>query len=99
MKKVIIAPTPDDTVLIENVSSKKYYGTVINGDKGFISSEGYYDGPFFARCFSGLTHHNYWAFSTSPTLERCIEKIIRGGGGKVFEFDTWEELLRWALEK
>lgn len=98
MKEVILREPVQNVILVNNVDPMKYYG-IISQFKviGFITKIEYWTGEFIAKGFRELTNGNGWAIQNSDLTE--LIKYLINQEFKVYEFDTWQELLKWASEK
>ncbi len=100
MKKVAIAV---DVELVStcNLSDEKYYG-IVNScrEKGFITRYNYKSGNYLASSFSKMTYGNRFIVSLNND-QKCLKNFIElliNMGFEVFEFDTYQKLLRWGAE-
>ena len=82
----------------DQCSPEKYYGvsSLYCRAKGFIIQKGCRSEQFVTRCIEGITHGNGWDFS-ADTLQRTIALILENKNMRVYEFDTYQELLQWLL--
>ena len=96
MKQVIKTPVPENAVLIDKCSPKKYYGLVYKSvhhmNRAILTQIGYDSGQYFWLCVYGLNNGNY-AFTNKMSFNEALDC-----NGKIFEFDTPQELLKWAAE-
>lgn len=83
---------------ITEVDIIKYYGVVSWADKGFINREYYNRGKFKINTFDAITNGNGWSNYGCNNLENFI-RILLEDAFWVYEFDTWQELLEWAITK
>jgi hypothetical protein len=91
MKQVVkacVEITPD------KVSTDKYYGVTTDSRAGFITHNGT---EYKAFCFYYLTTGNSWSAFTSPSIQGLATMLLENGAFKIFEFDSWQELLKWGL--
>jgi hypothetical protein len=96
MKQVISNPNPQTYVSLKEVNSNLFYGVVAHGTKGFITRERYQAGDYFAACFNGVNCGSRWdAFH--GTFTQVFDGLLTNGNFKIYEFNTWQELLTWAL--
>ena len=96
-------PEPEAIIYASRASNEKYYGVVRGVDKGFICSDTYEgERDFRVRAFKGVTKGNLWRNTGTEgtfTLQRTIDWFLSGwGNSHVFEFNSWDELLRWAIK-
>jgi len=86
----------------EEVDGYKYYGFNIAGNSpGYIAAEDLVDSPrsFAPRFFEAMTTGNVYG-NTFRTLQECIEYLLDDRSDcEVFEFDSYQELLKWGSEQ
>ena len=97
MKKVILNESQVATIVLDDVTSDKYYGAQIRDRKGFISRQGYGQGDFRLYAVDSVTVGNAWSFFDFPILSTVISRIL-DANNNVFEFDTAKELFKWLAE-
>lgn len=103
-KQVILNTIPKDIVLHIEVNDKLYYGVQINENwRGFISNtDGYRrsnSGTYTVFTQSNLTKGNRWRAWDSQHLPILIKNILQSSiNKKVFQFDTFKELMEWVAE-
>jgi hypothetical protein len=104
MKQVVNEIVPPNVVSVHTVSPEKYYGVdygVVTylKSKGFISRENYRSGEYLILCPEEITKGNgFDSHRNFADLSKLIEKINESKF-EVYEFDTWEELFAWLMEK
>lgn len=84
----------EDEVSIDKVSVKKIYA--IKGIAGHIYKAHRISALKYA--FINIDASAEYAYPTQPSLQEAIKNAL-DYGYIVFQFDTQEEFLRWALEK
>ena len=99
MKKVIGHDDCLNTVDIDKVSQKKYYGVVnCRGDKGFIIKPIHGLEDYRIICVDWMNLGNYFLNTTNcPTLIALINSAMRLNFD-VYEFETYQALLQWLLQ-
>lgn len=97
MKQVLLFPPRSNFTLASQANDVLYYGaeTPCGGNRGFITQSKY--GLYDIRCLHGLTNGNGWDI-TASSLDKLIEKALNLNW-KVFEFETPEELMKWAMKE
>jgi len=98
MKEVVKA-IENSMVDINNVNTDKYYGVMLyDGSAGQIIGNdlALTNNTFEAKFFAHSTDGNPWT-SKYSSLKDCIKSILNESSmNKVFEFDTYQELFKWA---
>lgn len=108
--KQIISTQPEDTLPITpflNQETDKFYGVLDNPGniRGFITREitreTYRQGNFMLMAARNLTGGNGWVFSDINRDFSTLYKIvsfIMSRGFKVYQFDSFKELMDWVSE-
>ena len=96
MKQVTFLQTT--TVGISQVDKGKYYGFQHHNDeeKGFLISGRYNQDEYNCICLRGLTYGNNWGSNRKMSLQQRINEMRNYG--KIYEFNTAEEMLKWLIE-
>ena len=99
MKRIVLK-AESEVKSYSKVDEHKYYSLVTKSgcDIGFITREKFGDGRFAARCFTDMTSANGWMCYSSDELVDIVKTLL-SQGFKVNEFDTWQEMLAWALKQ
>lgn len=99
MKQVVLN-TPDNTVLLDNVSGNKYYGVIVGKNSpAYIAADCmlYNEHSYNVRFFHSMTNGNKWLNEDHRTLKDCIRALMsRSPDSQIFEFETYQELFLWA---
>lgn len=99
MAKEIIIKKANGIITIDTVSHYKYYGVdVHNKQHGFISQRGFGGNEYVINMFHRITVGNHYCIK-GCNLRNFIIDILSSHDTQVFEFDTWIELLVWAMDK
>ena len=66
---------------------------------GYIAADDMLDNrqTFRARFFIDMTEGNPWT-NNFNTLQECVDCMINGHGAEVFEFNTYQEMFKWASQ-
>jgi hypothetical protein len=100
MKKTVLNKPQDEIFCsLSDIGPDKFYGTLMKEEteKGFITKTEYSSRSVFTiRCGDAFTRGNGWDCCDSKTLEGCVNKILESGN-KVFQFDTFNELMEWVI--
>ena len=95
--KEVVKLSQNSVVGLDSVSRHKYYGFIVSGNSpGLILRDN--DGYFQAHFFWNITDGNPWQRS-QPTLTECISRLMDNNEAKIFEFDTHQELFKWASDQ
>jgi hypothetical protein len=100
MKQVVTVIPEKSYIQPYQVSTNKYYGFTLDSDSpGFILADDMVDNPYSyqAKFLHNMTRGNSWCDKFS-TLEACVKNLINEGA-EVYEFDTYQELLKWSSEQ
>lgn len=112
MKIQVVAnpPKPPKVVQASDVSGYKYYGALIinlrdmpsqGKTRSFIVGPSVHTGnpkEYRCCCEHAFTTGNYFLDYTAPSLSELI-LLILNQGGKVYQFDSLLELMKWVTEK
>jgi len=107
MKAVLFNIPTIDHVLIEDTCSTRFYGFTLNG-----KSAGYIAGDltkmdddiiYHAKFFYAMTNGNKWSNCSGSNVQDALKSLHKKADEynhdlKVFEFDTYQELLKWGSE-
>jgi hypothetical protein len=98
MKTVIFEEQSKCVVDIKNVNSSKYYGFIIGDNSpGYIASDNIMARPSFKpKFFDCMTEGNNWYSEGTDTIQQCLKMLNAEGNVKIYEFDTYQELLAWG---
>lgn len=69
----------------------------MSGYKSFVCKETYNGAYFTVRSFDNITKSAGWSEYQSQYLSNLLRDLVENEG-EVFQFDTYQELLEWALE-
>ena len=97
MRQVVLK-TNESHINVENVFYAKYYGVKHLHKVGFIRRLGYYVDDYKVYSFNEMTQ-SIGAYSRDTTIRGIITYLLKTANTQVFEFDTWQELLKWAIEE
>lgn len=97
--KQVVKVIENKVIDINSVDVSKYYGFIMyDGSAGQIVGEdmtrdnNYYQAKFFNDSTFGNPCSNKYA-----SLKYCIDDVLNGSiKNKVFEFDSYQELFKWA---
>lgn len=99
--KQVIKPIEPNTVSFYDAVPAKYYGVMINQEKGFITRAEDINDPqndmYIVLSCQQLTTGCCWPSYTQYDLVDLIEKLINDKR-LVYEFDTPNELFAWLAK-
>ncbi len=99
MKQVINTTQPKNVVHFSEACTGRYYGWTNDDDSiGFIGRREFHSGYFTMFCFAAATKGNTVSSYDSNNLQDLISKVLSRGLFKIYEFDTYKELLQWVLD-
>lgn len=84
-----------NVVSVENVSEHRYYGFLDHDRPGFITKTE--EGMFKAVDFCQMNFGRGFVYKYNTVKE--IIRQMKSEGASFFEFDTYVELLEWAIKK
>jgi len=98
--KRVVKVVENKVVDINSVDNVKYYGfRLYDGSLGQIVGDDMFlekDNCYQAKFFTGSTVGKSWIPKCS-SLKDCIDSILSSSDkSDVFEFDTYQELFKWA---
>jgi len=100
MKTVIFEEQSKSVVDIKNVNFSKYYGFIMNcGSSGYIASDDMNRLSFKPKFFQCMTEGNNWYSEGTDTIQQCLKMLNNEGNVKIYEFDTYQELLAWGSKQ
>lgn len=100
--KTVVKTLETNQVLLDNVHHNKYYGFILAGNSpGMIIRDGNFkEHEYIGVFFMDMTRGNVWC--KSSTLTGCIRYLLshdnKSNPPKVFEFDSYQELFKWASD-
>ncbi len=102
MKEVILS-VPSKSVTTNSVRDDKYYGVLVDDEKGFVTRHNCDYDYFFIAAKSKITNGGCWHSFTHTTLQGLIEFILNpmrlcNYQIFVYEFATSSELFTWLAE-
>ena len=96
--KQVIDSKQSQTVDVTKINPTKYFGVKhpIAGSRGFIMRRGYGEGKDFTLVISyEMTLGNGWIDHDDTDLVKMIRTLINDAW-RVYEFDTFIELMTWV---
>lgn len=91
-------PNNNEIVVSTETSINKYYGVEFDTNiRGFISRREFETGYFTIFSTDKLTGGNGWDYYDKQSLPDIIDMLI-DNNYKVFEFDTFKELMEWICK-
>lgn len=100
MKTVIFEDQSKSVVDIKNVNSMKYYGFILgDSSPGYIASDCMVKLSFKPKFFHCMTEGNNWYSTGTDTLQECLKMLNEEHDVKIYEFDTYQELLAWGSKQ
>lgn len=89
----------------DQACSSKYYGVTFGLDnraeRGFITRTQWHhmSGEYCVRTSDDFTNGNGWTQCNNVSLTGCINTVLVSyGNSKVYEFDSFKELMVWILD-
>jgi hypothetical protein len=100
MKTVIFEEQSKSVVDIKEVNSMKYYGFISSDNyPGYIASDDMGKLSFKPKFFFSMTEGNNWYSEGTETLQECMKMLNDEGNVKIYEFETYQELLAWGSKQ
>jgi len=96
MRKVI-KDQKQEVVELSKVSKNKFYGTIID-NYVCLAQLRKYDSEYYQFNVLSSNNLNYYSNNKTETLKSLIE-LLRDSDCQVFEFDTIQEFMSWALKQ
>lgn len=95
--KEIVLDCPSVLPLAEHAPAASHHG-LLQGDKKMVLRCPVYNNKRYCFSEARVLYSDYMGIHESYSEREAIKKALESGG-RVFAFNSFEDALRWALEK